>query len=234
MPNRPGAETLGTTFSPFGETVVPLETFNSSFDDIHTVIHILSLGQILCRQVKGSVTRLCQEVRHITRNRAQLFLQKDRNARRFPNAQQAAVTLPVQFGSTVYGSLSISADPQNSGQPAISLVVAQLLAQTCSWLLYMLEQSSFLQSQCRHLEYHTCEPLTHREHEVLELMFRGCVQEEIAEQLCIAPATVSKHRQHIYERLGVHNERDALLAAYHIGILSLLEDIIAHEEKRSE
>jgi DNA-binding NarL/FixJ family response regulator len=76
------------------------------------------------------------------------------------------------------------------------------------------------------------EPLTKREKEVLELMFRGRNQEEIADQLCIAPATVNKHRQHIYERLGVHNERDALLAAYHIGILSLLDNLTEQENKK--
>jgi DNA-binding CsgD family transcriptional regulator len=159
-------------------------------------------------------------------------VQKKQEIKSVPQIRQAAMMIPVQFGHTVYGSLHIASHPQQSDQPAISLVVSQLLAQSCSWLLYTLEQSTFLQSQCQHLEYYMYEPLTKREKEVLELMFRGRNQEEIADQLCIAPATVNKHRQHIYERLGVHNERDALLAAYHIGILSLLDNLTEQENKK--
>ncbi|GLV53949.1 hypothetical protein KDH_08000 [Dictyobacter sp. S3.2.2.5] len=145
---------------------------------------------------------------------------------------QVAMSLPVQFGRNVYGSLHIAVDPFNTEQPALPLVIAQLLAQSCSWLLYTLEQSTFLHSQCPHIDYQVYEPLTKRESEVLKLMFRGYDQEQIAEQLCIAPATVNKHRQHIYERLGVHNERDALLAAYYIGILSLFDDLMLKDEKK--
>ncbi|WP_172631848.1 response regulator transcription factor [Dictyobacter arantiisoli] len=207
------------------------DVLNTSIDDIHTVMHILSLGQILCYQMKGAVTRLCQEVRYVTKNRAQLSLkkEKERDAKLPNDVDQVAMTLPVQFGQAVYGSLHISVDPFNTEQPALSLVIAQLLAQSCSWMLYTLEQSTFLHSQCQHIDYQVYEPLTKRELEVLKLMFRGYGQEKIAAALCIAPATVNKHRQHIYERLGVHNERDALLAAYYMGILSLFDDLMLKE-----
>ncbi len=33
------------------------------------------------------------------------------------------------------------------------------------------------------------------------------------------------HRQHIYERLGIHNERVVLLVAYQVGLFSPLEEI---------
>ncbi|WP_151759289.1 response regulator transcription factor [Dictyobacter vulcani] len=183
---------------------------------------------------QGAVSRLCQEVRYVTKNRAQLSLrkEKERETRLPGDFHQVAMTLPVQFGQTVYGALHIAVDPFNTDQPALPLVVAQLLAQSCSWMLYTLEQSTFLHSQCQHIDYQVYEPLTKRETEVLKLMFRGLGQEEIAEKLCIAPATVNKHRQHIYERLGVHNERDALLAAYHIGILSLFDDLMSKDEKK--
>ena len=54
-------------------------------------------------------------------------------------------------------------------------------------------------------------------------MSKGYTQEAIAQKLHIATGTVHKHRQHIYEQLGVHCERDAILAAFHAGIISFLE-----------
>jgi DNA-binding NarL/FixJ family response regulator len=71
--------------------------------------------------------------------------------------------------------------------------------------------------------------LTKREREVLALMCRGYNQEAIADLLCISPATVGKHRQHIYEQLGVHCERDALLVAYQTGLFSLIDDHLPEE-----
>ncbi|MBA2678504.1 MAG: response regulator transcription factor, partial [Ktedonobacteraceae bacterium] len=67
--------------------------------------------------------------------------------------------------------------------------------------------------------------LTKREREVLMLMCLGHDQKTIADRLCISPTTVGKHRQHIYEQLNVHNEHDALLAAYHLGFFSILEQV---------
>jgi DNA-binding CsgD family transcriptional regulator len=56
-------------------------------------------------------------------------------------------------------------------------------------------------------------------------MCRGDDQTAIARALSIAPATVRKHRQHIYEQLGVHNQHDAFLMAYQMGLFSPLEEM---------
>ncbi|GER91665.1 hypothetical protein KDW_58270 [Dictyobacter vulcani] len=42
-----------TQLSPLNEMSMSSDVLNTSIDDIHTVIHILSLGQILCQQIKG-------------------------------------------------------------------------------------------------------------------------------------------------------------------------------------
>jgi len=55
-------------------------------------------------------------------------------------------------------------------------------------------------------------------------MCRGYDQETIAGKLHITGATVEKHRQHIYSHLGVHNERDAIMAAYQAGLFSPLAE----------
>lgn len=193
--------------------------------DMQQVTYLLSLGQILCGQLHGGVSRLCYEIRSLTQERAQLCLGRQKALKRVQLPPATIATLPVQFKHHVYGVLCISSNPLNPEQPAIASPVAQLLAQACSWLLFTLEQSAFVQGQCQQLDYQMNGPLTRREQEVLSLMCQGYNQDAIAELLHIAPATVGKHRQHIYEQLGVHSERDALLAAYHSGLFSLIEDI---------
>jgi DNA-binding CsgD family transcriptional regulator len=56
--------------------------------------------------------------------------------------------------------------------------------------------------------------LTPREHEVLELVRDGLQNAEIAERLWVSPATVRKHLENIYEKLGVHT-RTAAVARVH-------------------
>ncbi len=202
-------------------------TYSSKIvEDMQLVTHILNLGQALCEQTKGGIVRLCHEVKHITGGRAQLCFGRQRALKRNSSSATTIATLPVQFGNLVYGTLCVTSDPAHQEQLSIPMPVAQLLAQACSWLLYTLEQSAFLQGQCEQLDYQINGPLTKREREVLALMCQGYNQETIANTLCIATATVGKHRQHIYEQLGVHCERDALLVAYQIGLFSLIEDTI--------
>jgi DNA-binding NarL/FixJ family response regulator len=53
------------------------------------------------------------------------------------------------------------------------------------------------------------ETLTAREQQVLELAARGGENEAIALELRIAPATVAKHLEHVYRKLGVQNRTAA-------------------------
>ena len=55
--------------------------------------------------------------------------------------------------------------------------------------------------------------LTAREREVLDQLMRGCDTDEIAETLRIATSTVTKHLEHIYMKLGVHNRVAAVSIA---------------------
>jgi len=53
-------------------------------------------------------------------------------------------------------------------------------------------------------------PLTEREREVLELVAAGKTNAQIAETIWIAPGTVRKHLENIYEKLGVHSRTAAV------------------------
>jgi len=207
-----------TTSSTNGSTCTSIEEY------VQRITRLLSIAQRFHGQTHEWVDCICQEVLLVTQGHAQLILDNQRSSKGSQFIPDASISIPVQFGNLVYGALYVAIDPTYPQNPALPLLVAQLLARVCSWLLYAFEQSAFLQRLCQGLNYQEHGALTKREREVLALMLRGYSQEAIAKLLSIAPTTVSKHRQHIYEQLGVHNEHDVLLAAYHLGLFSLLEE----------
>ena len=56
--------------------------------------------------------------------------------------------------------------------------------------------------------------LSKREKEILEMLAKGLIYKEIAEQIFISPQTVRKHVYHIYEKLHVGNRIEAVNAFY--------------------
>ena len=54
------------------------------------------------------------------------------------------------------------------------------------------------------------EALSRREKEILEMLAKGLLYKEIADQLYISPETVKKHVYHVYEKLHVTNRIEAV------------------------
>lgn len=106
-----------------------------------------------------------------------------------------------------------------------SFSIARLFAEMCGILLYSLEVHALFHLQCQRSTHEAYEPLTKREREVLLFMCHGYNLETVARQLNIASLTVGKHRQHIYEKLQVHTEHDALLRAFQEGFFSPLAEL---------
>jgi LuxR family maltose regulon positive regulatory protein len=63
------------------------------------------------------------------------------------------------------------------------------------------------------------EPLSQRELEVLHLMALGRTNQEIAQQLIVAPGTIKAHTASIYRKLDVANRTEAVARARQLGIL---------------
>ena len=60
--------------------------------------------------------------------------------------------------------------------------------------------------------------LTPREREVLSLLAAGLTQPEVAAELCISPATVSRHVVSVYGKIGAHRRAEAVAWAIHHGM----------------
>ncbi|MES1215177.1 MAG: response regulator transcription factor [Bacteroidota bacterium] len=58
------------------------------------------------------------------------------------------------------------------------------------------------------------ETLSQRENEILQLLAKGLLYKEIAEQISISVSTVRQHIHHIYEKLHVQNRTEAINKAF--------------------
>jgi DNA-binding NarL/FixJ family response regulator len=61
--------------------------------------------------------------------------------------------------------------------------------------------------------------LTARELEVLALIAKGLPQKQVAQKLSISRKTVGTHMSHIFEKLGVHSQGQAVAAAHELALL---------------
>jgi DNA-binding response OmpR family regulator len=64
--------------------------------------------------------------------------------------------------------------------------------------------------------------LTARELEVLALAAKGLPQKQVAQELSISRKTVGAHMSHIFEKLGVHSQGQAVAAAHELDLLGPL------------
>lgn len=194
------------------------------YEEMRCLLELLQYGQELCRKGQFSAEKLCQEIKCLTQEQAQLHLHCPEHIETTAVPARAQIAIPVQFGKRLYGTLSIMDNASEHGALALPFPFVRLLAQLCGWLLYTLEQAAFIRGRCRRLTYQINGPLTKREHEVLAFICQGYDVQMIADELCISPTTVGKHKQHIYEQLGVHNEQDACLVAYQTGLFCFFDD----------
>lgn len=70
-------------------------------------------------------------------------------------------------------------------------------------------------------EQETCEILTTREREILQLIAEGNSSKKIAELLFISPKTVETHRTHIMDKLNIHNRTGLVKYAIRKGIVDV-------------
>jgi DNA-binding NarL/FixJ family response regulator len=62
--------------------------------------------------------------------------------------------------------------------------------------------------------------LTGRERQILQLLAEGQTNKDVATILNLSPTTVLCHRQHIFQKLNLHNVSDLILYAIRKGVIS--------------
>ena len=104
--------------------------------------------------------------------------------------REALAPMPLEVGAE-HGTLTLRADPGPGG----------------GWLLTFDEEPLPSPERLRGLG------LTRRQAEILSLLASGAGVAEIATDLYLSPATVRKHLENVYARLGVHTRAEAIARA---------------------
>lgn len=186
--------------------------------------HLLYVGEVLLGETHGVFDRLAQEMALVTHGQAQLVLEEE-NAEQPPHATPPCI--PVRFNGRFYGMLCIALDPADHFSPAIPWTMASFLARFCGWLLYALELAAVLPElrQPSTTAYQAPTSLSKSEATVLALMCQAAITEEIATRLDITPATVRKHREHLYAQFSTHSVGETIFAAFATGLFYPLDDV---------
>jgi DNA-binding CsgD family transcriptional regulator len=209
-------------------TTLKASSVAEAIDAFDCMAYLLDVSQRLHGQDQEIGKRLCQEVALITANQVQLLLHSRETAKNGKiSIYPARMIFPVQFNHRVYGGVSYEPSPWSPASPHLSHADVEILAAVCGLILYTLELSALVGEHKQKADARGDRYLSKQEQNVLTLIEREYADVAIMQALNITLATLRKHRQHIYIKLHVHSDRDAILVAYRAGLFSPLEDVAA-------
>lgn len=194
---------------------------------------LLLFGLTLVGTGSDSVPLLCQQLATLTQGNATIQLFQPGELPGCAGAAGTAFALvrdheyAIYFRERYYGWLA------TSEEPGLSPLLLHHLARLCGVLFFLYGVTAFLNAQVELAPHLRTGELSERQRDVLTLMARGYRDQQIAQALSIDPATVRKHREGIYHKLGVHSASQAVLAAYLGGFhhpLTTLAPLIMRDE----
>ncbi len=203
-----------------GQGTTPLTPVNGDV----LLTRLLLCFQTFHGETRGMVDRICQVVVEASQGQVFLHLSQRQPAQELSPRSSLYHLAPVRMAGRVYGSLAVLPDHIELRQAALSFEVARNLAQCCALFFYNLEMTVLLGGIPPSLPSQPT-PLSKREQEILEWLCRGHDRKTIADSLHIAPTTLSKHFEHIYQQIGAHSVRDARLVAFVLGLYYPLEEL---------
>ena len=197
---------------------------SDAFDSVTISNYLLSVSENLCGRRQDVLQRLSQEVAFVTHQKVSLLFHTSNGRQQWPKTY--GLNVPVRFGNVLYGMLVVYTQDEMT-HSALSPSLAQMIASLCGSILYTCELSWFVQESSQKNTLHdysavTRVTFTRRQWDVLQLICQGYTKEQIIQRLSIAPSTLQKHRQAIYNHLHVNNEHEVPLVAYQIGLYSPL------------
>lgn len=207
------------------ETSAGEEVPSTGVDSDQLLQRLGALAWELHGQSAGVAERLCQEIIDASQGHVRLVLLCDPRLTQTPSYHEhARLFLAVEYAGRSYGNLEITPDPIRPDQPVLPYQKMQMVASQCTLILYNLEAAAYFQREYPSPVSSSAE-LTPREQQILELLCRGYQRKQIAPMLHIKPGTVAKTCGTLYAQLGVRSEREAIAAAFRLGIFSPIENL---------
>lgn len=112
---------------------------------------------------------------------------------------EAGTTLDAVFPVMALGVIAVFVAANAAFDSTVLLQALELLPT---------ERRKRFQERCHAVAEHY--GLSEREEQVMTLFAKGRNLEYIKDELCLSKSTVSTHRQHIYQKLGVHSQQEML------------------------
>ena len=131
-----------------------------------------------------------------------------------PDANIVMLTIREE-ANTIYDALRAGASGYLRKEASLDQIVTAVREAAQGGTLMPADVASKVLSFFRQpeMETNTDYGLTVREKEVLHEMAEGYLQKEIADHLNLSPYTINSHVQHIYEKLHVHSNVEAVAKA---------------------
>lgn len=182
-------------------------------------------GLTLFGEREEAVAQLCQKLEECTQGRAKVQLFQTTDQERYSDEAKQVLALlhnhdyAIHVHGRYYGWL-VTKD-----HPKLSHTLLMHLAHLCSMFFALYEASTFLYGQIHTSPDILKCTLTHRQRSIIALMAQGYDDQEIAQTLAIAYATVRKHREAIHRKLGVHTSCQAVQTAFLTGLYQPLANL---------
>lgn len=202
------------------------------FDFEQLIQRLFDLNEELFGQSEGVIERISREIADFSQGYLSVLWHTPGAIPPRSGALAPLPSVPLRYGGRYYGELVSAVDPARPATPLIPVERVQIVANMCGWLIYSLEVAALLGKQG--LPSQQFESLSRREQEVLLLMSQNKDTRAIAALLDITPATVKKHRENIYRRLGVNTVPDAVLTGFLMAHYSPLASLTPHANHQHE
>lgn len=184
-------------------------------------VQLLDAAMILTHTPERTIQELPPFIATLTHQQAFLRLHRMTHSLPLPvSARRMLAQFTVQWGASRYGSLALYA-VTSADISVLSREGAQRLAQTCGWILHLLDNELYLASRRPCVDD---EPrllvalLTPMQRQVLQLMIATSSTRDIAEHLHITLRTAETYQRRIYRTLQVSKAEDAILIGIQAGL----------------
>lgn len=195
---------------------------DSSID--HFVTSLMDCGELLFgSQHPNPSAQFAESVTRVTEQRALLLLaHAQASESNLPERLAGRASFAVARAGVCYGSLEVRYTAAEISE--LPTPVIERLVRTCAFWLHLFERETMLSRLQLPTadQVQSVERLADREREVLLLLMQGYTSADMSHMMTITRRTVDSHRAHLFEKLGVSNQHQAIHIAQMAGLTPAL------------